>query len=166
MQMHKEVTVSGRSYRVGRFLPEDGTWIVQMLTTKMRLERERVSLLGAAPAAVQPAPLPAKHDHHDGHPHETSLEDRQAEVAAGMMMTATFLIAQLTREELRDVMKLSLQHCDRMEQPDGSPVTIPMAVMLGSRYAIPEMQYDGPTCLQLTKEAVAFNIVPFLLAND
>jgi hypothetical protein len=151
--LHKEVPVGAQLFRVGRLSPEDGSWLVVLLTTKMREARQRQSLGGPDP---EPDP-------------DASFEEKQAaqmSIEEGMMMTASFLIAQLTRAELREVMSMCLQVCDRMETPDGSPVPIPMPVMLGDRYAIPEMRKDGPSCLQLTKETVAFNIVPFLHAGE
>ena len=84
-------------------------------------------------------------------------------VELGYMLSAQFLAEQLTRSEYSEMQSLCLSVCGRYSNKTGSSISMPILLPNGA-WAIPELEYDGPTVLQLTKETLAFNIAPFFPA--
>lgn len=143
---HKDVTIGVSDYRVGQMKAADGSWIYSLFVKRYR--EFRLAQMQEAPAVVaQPlavdAPVP---------------EVPTPEV--GFRMSAEFLIEQLSRTELAEVQTLCLESCGRYNDATGTPKSYPI-LMADKRFAIPELERDGPTVLELTKESIAFNIAPY-----
>ena len=139
---HKDIQIGETIYRVGRMKAADGSWIATTFAKRYREYREANPFPEPDPNAPPADPVP---------------------VELGYMLSAQFLAEQLTRSEYSEMQSLCLSVCGRYSNKTGSP--IPMPIMLSnSTWAIPELEYDGPTVLQLTKETLAFNIAPFFPA--
>ena len=139
---HKDIQIGESTYRVGRMKAADGSWIATTFAKRYREYREANPFPEPDPNAAPADPVPAE---------------------LGYMLSAQFLAEQLTRSEYLEMQSLCLSACGRYSNKTGSP--IPMPIMLSnSTWAIPELEYDGPTVLQLTKETLAFNIAPFFPA--
>ncbi len=65
------------------------------------------------------------------------------------------LIASLSEEELRSVMKSVLNHVSVL-LPAG-----PNPVMTGSEWGYPELEHDTPTCMKLLLEGIAWSLSDF-----
>jgi hypothetical protein len=76
-----------------------------------------------------------------------------------MITTAIFLVAQLSRKELKDVQAVCLESCSVIELMASAEVPFP--IMEDGIWKRRELEFDGPTVLQLTKESLAFNVSPF-----
>lgn len=143
----KDVPTSDGDYRVGRLNAFNGSWISVLLTERLReaKETEARSLLntptvsrGDPPAATPTPKAPA------------------LTPEAGFMMTAHFLISKLNRAELADVQLACLQVCSKIEP--GGPLPV---IVDENRWAYEEMEFDAPLVMELTKQALAFNIARF-----
>lgn len=140
IQMHKDVTVNETEYRVGRMKAHVGAWIISLLRGKTQA------------SAVRRAAEPV------GEVEESDA--RKPSFEEGLMATTVYLIGQFTFDEMRQVQDLCLEQCARYEEIGGKAV--PMPILAGpGRWAISELEYDGPTVLSLTRECLAFNIAPF-----
>lgn len=154
MKMHKDVEVGGQRYKIGRLPAKDGSWIIVMLQAKMRAQRalsvqvEQPELGGPSPESEEQVRTKAQ---------DLTMEE-------GMLMTATFLIAQLDRESLEQIMYMCLAYVKHYEEVAGQLCEMPVMVG-GDRWAIAELEYDGPSVLELTKQSLAFNIAPFMTAG-
>jgi hypothetical protein len=146
---HKDVTVSGKTYRISRLRADEGGWIVVTLTTKMREAREKEA--AAAPKSKKKSVAKTPEEVADEPPGLTHEE--------GMLMTATFLISQLSRTELSEVQTMCLQRVSYEEGITFYPVLID-----GTRWTSEELEWDGPAILELTKQVLAFNIAPYFPA--
>lgn len=156
----KDVPVADVMYRIGRLTAADGGWISVMLTEKVRSAREaEARAMLATPTTANrveaPAPEQVAGSAAPAIP-QMSLDD-------GMLMTATFLISKLNRTELADVQMMCVQACSKMEAVADTMQPMPLIVN-GNQWVDPEMEYDGPTVLELTKQVLAFNIVRFFHA--
>jgi hypothetical protein len=138
---HKDITIGDQQYRIGQMTAADGSWI--RLTFVKRYRAYLATITPTEKEDAEKAP---------------SISPEQ-----GFAMTANFLLEQLTREELAEVQRLSLSVCGRYSVKTGTPIAMPV-LMSDGRYAIPDLEFDGPTVLQLTQETVAFNIAPFFTA--
>jgi len=138
---HKDIQIGESSYRVGRMKAADGSWIATTFAKRYREYREAnpfpepVIDLNAEPSEPVPAEL-------------------------GYLLSAQFLAEQLSRTEFTEMQSLCLSVCGRYSVKTGTPIPMPI-LFPNSSWAIPELEYDGPTILQLTKESLAFNIAPF-----
>ena len=156
---HKDVTVEGTAYQIARISAADGNWILGRWTEKWQ-ERS----VQAARSAPQSAP-------HDAEgiatAPEGAAEPTRGNVAAptheeGALAMASFLIARLSREELATVQEICLLRCSRYEEAAGRQV--PMPIMVGpGRWAVADLEYNGPVVLRLMQESVAFNIAPYFI---
>jgi hypothetical protein len=135
-QDHKDITIGEHQYKIGQLKAADGSWIYSTFVKRYRAYRE----------AQPPA----------------SEEAQTAEVPQeiGFAMTAQFLVEQLTREEVTEVQRLCLLACGRYSGRTGTPIAMPI-IRDDGRYAIPDLEFDGPTVYKLTQESIAFNIAPF-----
>jgi hypothetical protein len=139
--MHKDITIGEQQYRVGQMRAADGSWIFSTFVKRYR-------------------------EFKMANPSESTEETESTEAvdpSVGFAMTAAFLTEQLSREELAEVQRLCLASCGRYSSKTGTLISMPILHSDG-RYAIPELEYDGPTVLALTKESLAFNIAPFFPA--
>ena len=142
---HKDTTIGDQQYRIGLLDASDGSWIFSTFVKRYRAFQES-----------QPAPLQVVVPDPD-----VKIPDVPPEV--GFAMTAAFLTEQLSRTELAEVMKLCLGVCGRYDSRLGTPISKPILFPDG-RYAIPDLEFDAPTALELTKQCIAFNIAPFFPA--
>jgi hypothetical protein len=78
----------------------------------------------------------------------------------GAAMSAEFMTQFLSRTELAEVQRICLGVCGRYSDRTGTLLAMPILMPSGS-FAIPELENDGPAVLELTKQAIAFNIAPF-----
>ena len=137
----KDTTIGDNQYRIGQLKAADGGWIFSTFVKRYRAYKE-----------AQP-----------------DTEAQQEIVAApvdpevGFAVTAAFLVEQLGRGELAEVQTLCLGVCGRYDSRLGSPIAKPILFADG-RYAIPDLEFDAPTVLELTKQCIAFNIAPFFPA--
>lgn len=139
IQMHKDVTVGGVDYRVGRMKAHVGAWIMSVLRSKMQ------GVATATDADAAPA---------EGERPQSSFEE-------GLMATTVFLIGTLSFDEMAKVQGLCLERCDMYERI-GDKAPVPMPILSGpGRWTHADMEYDGPTVLSLARECLAFNIAPF-----
>ena len=136
---HKDIQIGEFSYRIGRMKASDGSWIAMTFAKRYREYREANPFPENESNAAPSDPVPAE---------------------LGYMLSAQFLAEQLSRAEFLEMQMLCLSVCGRYSDKTGT--LIPMPILLpNSAWAIPELEYDGPTILQLTKETLAFNIAPF-----
>jgi hypothetical protein len=158
----KDVPVADAMYRIGRLTAADGSWISVMLTEKLRgaREAEAKSMLATPTTATRVEAPPAATEEPAG---SAAPVIPQMTIDEGMMMTASFLVTKLNRAELADVQMMCVQACSKMEPVGDTMQPMPLIVN-GNQWVDPEMEYDGPTVLQLTKEVLAFNIVRFFHA--
>jgi hypothetical protein len=161
-QFH-DVTVRGARYRIGLLDAADGSWIRLTLSTKLRERR----IAEAIAASQSPAPPQAVvQPVNDGTAPDAQQKPTAAELAAqmtpeqGFRMTATFLVEQLDRAQLKEVTALCMAVCAKYEILAGQEVAVAIMTETGV-WLRPELKTDGPTCLELTTEAIAFNIAPF-----
>ena len=139
-QDHKDVTIGDSLYRIGLLKAADGSWIYSTFVKRYRAYQE-----------TQPAPIPLPSD---------APPAPDVPVEAGLAMTASFLTEQLSRTELAEVQNICLSVCGKYSSATGNPVAMPILLSDG-RFSSPDMAYDGPTVLELTKQSIAFNIAPF-----
>ena len=138
IQMSKDVTIGEHEYKVGRLKAHAGAWIISLLRGKA--QASGLKRAEASPEPAKDAPQP-------------SFEE-------GLMATTVYLIGQLSFEEMKAVQDLCLEQCAQYEAIGGKQ--IPMPILAGpGRWAIADLEYDGPTVLSLTRECLAFNIAPF-----
>lgn len=143
---HKDTTIGGNSYRIGLLKASDGSWIYSSFVKRYR---DYVMAEAAKPTAA-----PA--------------EDNGEEAAApptpprevGFYLSACFLVEQLNRTELAEMETLCLGSCCRYNGATGTLIALPL-LMSDGRLAIKDLEYDGATTLELTKQTIAFNIAPF-----
>ena len=138
---HKDITIGDQQYRIGQMTAADGSWIRLTFVKRYRAYLATITPTDQEAASEAPTITPEQ----------------------GFAMTANFLLEQLTREELAEVQRMSLAVCGRYSVKTGTPIAMPI-FMSDGRYAIPDLEFDGPTVLQLTQETVAFNIAPFFTA--
>jgi hypothetical protein len=138
---YKDVTIGENQYRIGLLKAADGGWIFSTFVKRYRAYKE------ANPS--------------DESQPETIVAPVDPEV--GFAVTAAFLVEQLGRGELAEVQALCLSVCGRYDSRLGSPIAKPILFADG-RYAIPELEFDAPAVLELTKQCIAFNIAPFFPA--
>jgi hypothetical protein len=136
---HKDIQIGEFSYRVGRMKAADGSWIATTFAKRYREYREANPFPEPDPNAAPSEPVPAE---------------------LGYMLSAQFLAEQLSRSEFSEMQSLCISACSRYSNKTGTQVPMPIFLPNGA-WAIPELEYDGPTILQLTKETLAFNIAPF-----
>jgi hypothetical protein len=141
-----EAVIDGKRYQIGRLSAADGSWVVSLLTNKMRAARQATPL-EVGPPDEQAAEALSK----------ISLEE-------GMMQTASFLVTQLSRSEIAEVMEMCLQRCSYVQKHGDSEA--PMPIMSGSLFSYEEIENDGLLCLELTKRCLAFNIAGFTTADE
>ena len=140
---HKDITIGEHQYRIGQLKAADGAWIYSTFVKRYR------DYQASQPPQPEPPPV-----------------DPDAQVAPpvppeqGWAMTAQFLVEQLTRSELADVQKLCLASCGRYSSRTGTPIAMPL-LMADGRFAIPDLEFDGPAVYRLTSESIAFNIAPY-----
>lgn len=148
IQMHKDVTVGGQEFRVGRMKAHVGSWIISVLRSKTQAS---AILRTSEPAgAVEPIETAE----------EKTPEEKKRFFEEGLMATTVYLIGQFSFDEMRSVQDLCLERCAKYEEINGQMV--PMPILAGpGRWAFPELEYDGPAVLELTRECLAFNIAPF-----
>jgi hypothetical protein len=152
IQMHKDVTVNETEYRVGRMKAHVGAWIISLLRGKTQASAAR---RGAEPVGEVEPIVEEK---------ELSGEEKRKRFEEGLMATTVYLIGQFSFDEMRQVQDLCLEQCARYEEIGGKAV--PMPILAGpGRWAISELEYDGPTVLSLTRECLAFNIAPFFTGS-
>lgn len=141
---YKDTTIGDNQYRIGLLKAADGGWIFSTFVKRYRAYKE------ANPEPEQVidpnAPIPPPID-----------------PEVGFAVTAAFLVEQLGRGELAEVQTLCLSVCGRYDSRLGSPIAKPVLFADG-RYAIPELEFDAPAVLELTKQCIAFNIAPFFPA--
>jgi len=137
----KDTTIGDNQYRIGQLKAADGSWIFSTFVKRYRAYKEAQPETDAQP--------------------ETIVAPVDPEV--GFAVTAAFLVEQLGRGELAEVQTLCLSVCGRYDSRLGSPIAKPILFADG-RYAIPDLEFDAPTVLELTKQCIAFNIAPFFPA--
>lgn len=142
----KDVTIGEHQYRVGRLKAADGSWIFTTFVQRYRAFTD-AQLQAAKPAADEFEEKPA-----------IAVPDVNPEI--GFAMTAQFLVEQLTRAELAEVETICISSCGRYSDRTGTRVALPI-IFPDGRYAIPDLEFDGPAILELTKAAIAFNIAPY-----
>jgi hypothetical protein len=140
---YKDTTINGVKYRLGRMSAGDGSWIALLLTEKIRKAREAEGRREMTAKDVEKAVEDAK-----------GVDKEQV-----MITTAIFLVAQLSRKELKDVQAVCLESCSVIELMASAEVPFP--IMEDGIWKRRELEFDGPTVLQLTKESLAFNVSPF-----
>ena len=138
---YKDTTIGDNQYRIGLLKAADGGWIFSTFVKRYRAYKE------AQPDTAEQI--------------ETIAAPVDPEV--GFAATAEFLVEQLGRGELAEVQALCLGVCGRYDSRLGSPIAKPILFADG-RYAIPDLEFDAPTVLELTKRCIAFNIAPFFPA--
>jgi hypothetical protein len=142
-QAFKDVLINGQQYRIGLLKAADGSWIKMVFTRRYREYMETQEPQPAPDPSAPPAP--------------------QVDPELGFAMTAGFIIEHLSRAEMAEVQALCLSVCGRYDSRLGSPIAKPILFPDG-RWAIPELEYDAPTVLELTQNCIAFNIAPFFPA--
>lgn len=156
---HKDVPVRGHMYRLNRLEPSDGVWLVSIFTNALRNARAKGMTTLGDPVSTQQLG--------DSEPEADPSDEKQMKLREeGMLMTAAFIISSLDRRLTKEVMEMCLQKVDRLEHPDGSPVAHAMPIMSGAAHAYEDLANNGPALLELTKQAIAFDIVPFLVAEE
>ncbi len=139
---HKDVVIGENQYSIGLMSAADGSWIFSTFVKRYRTFQE------SQPAAVQV---------------QSTGDVPAVPPEVGFAMTAQFLIEQLSREELAEVQKMCLATCGRYSTKTGIPIAMPILFKDG-RFAASDLEHDGPTVLELTKQSIAFNIAPFFPA--
>lgn len=146
----KDITIGEHQYRIGRLRAADGSWI---FTTFVQRYRAFTDAQQQAAKAQQPD------DRFESDP-KPAIDTTNVDPEVGFAMTAQFLIEQLSRAELAEVESICLGSCGRYSDRTGTRVALPILFGDG-RYAVPDLEYDGPAILELTKAAIAFNIAPY-----
>lgn len=152
-QHHKDESIGGTMYRIGKLSATDGAWVAILLTAKMR---------EAAQKEAEKAPKPSKRIKASTEP-PAPVATPIISYEEGMMMSATFLVAQLSRTELAEVQAMCLARCFIVEEMAGVPVPVAVRNEMG-HWANEDLEMDGPVILELTKRSLAFNIAPFFPA--
>ena len=137
----KDTTIGDNQYRVGQLKAADGGWIFSTFVKRYRAYKEAQPDTEAQPETIA-APVDPE---------------------VGFAVTAAFLVEQLGRGELAEIQALCLGVCGRYDSRLGSPIAKPILFADG-RYAIPDLEFDAPAVLELTKQCIAFNISPFFPA--
>lgn len=143
---HKDVTIGAFDYRVGQMKAADGSWIYSLFVKRYR--EFRIAQMQESPTTTEETPA------------SDSPAPAMPTPEVGFRMSAEFLIEQLSRAELAEVQAMCLESCGRYNDASGTAKSYPI-LMSDGRYAIPELERDGPTVLELTKESIAFNIAPY-----
>jgi len=144
----KDLTLGDQQYRIGKLKAADGSWIY------MTSKRKYQEFLAANP---QQTPTDtAQSEAFAALPQETRNE-------MGAAMSAEFMAQYLSRTELAEVQRICLAVCGRYSDRTGTPIAMPI-LMQDGRFAIAELENDGPVILELTKQCIAFNITPFFTA--
>lgn len=136
-----EHTIGAHRYRIGRLSAADGTWVAKLMTRKHQEARAQA----AAGHEVKGTP-------------ETKLADVPIETV--MLMTANFLIAQMSRQEIAEVQAACMAVIDRYEEHAGAVVPMPLIINDG-QWKDPDMEFEGPIVLDLMQRALAFNIARY-----
>ena len=137
----KDTTIGENQYRIGQLKAADGGWIFSTFVKRYR------AYIDAQPETDE----------------KPDTEAKPVDAEVGFAVTAAFLVEQLGRGELAEVQTLCLGVCGRYDSRLGSPIAKPILFADG-RYAIPDLEFDAPTMLELTKQCIAFNISPFFPA--
>jgi len=143
----KDVTLGENQYRIGKLKAADGAWIYM---TSKRKYQEYLALNPQTSTATE----------------ETDQSKAFAELdektrnELGAAMSAEFMTQYLSRTELADVQSICLSVCGQYSNRTGTPIAYPIKREDG-RWAIPDLESNGPVILELTKQCIAFNIAPF-----
>jgi hypothetical protein len=141
----KNLTIGDAEYRIGKLKAADGSWIYM---TSRRKYQEYLAL----------NPSPAQEETEQSKAFALLPEETRNEMGAAM--SAEFMAQYLSRTELAEVQRICLGVCGRYSDRTGSPVAMPIMREDG-RWAIPELETNGPAVLELTKQCIAFNIAPY-----
>jgi hypothetical protein len=137
---HKNHTIGEHEYRIGRLSASDGSSLYLTF-----LQAYRADLIANPRSAIKAVADP-------------DVPMPPPEV--GFLMTASFLVEQLDRKGLAELFSICLEKCGRYNHATGKAVALPI-VQSDGRFAIPDLEFDGPTLLELVQQTVAFNIAPF-----
>lgn len=153
--LYKEETINGMEFHIHRLPADVGAWITVLLTAKMRAQREAEAAVPAKPARGAKAKAEK-----DAAANAEAVSNMDYE--AGMYMTASFLVGNLTRQEMTEIQSLCMESVRRIESQAGK--MLPMPIFEQGRWFADDLEYDGPTVLELMKRVLAFNIAPFFPA--
>lgn len=154
----KEFTHGGHRYTIGRLSSFDGSYIcTTLLTQKMQLQYQR---LAGALGSADPEVAAHLEDESKG-----SAAPATAAVEDTLKQTANFLISQLTRAEMEEVMTICLKKIVRWEEVGGLPVSKPIIDNHGA-WICQDLETEGAVCFELMRQSLAFNIAPFTPAGE
>jgi hypothetical protein len=140
-----------RYYRVGRFSPEIGSFILfKLIGSSIRRTTES---MGDAPAPVADTPPPALNP--DLTPEQKS---EQAEANLRGLIGAAFLLGAFTIPDTQMIMRECLKVCSRLEGPDGGQ---PIAICTANGKMLPDIADDLELIMKLQVETMVFNFTDF-----
>lgn len=137
----KVVEINGKSYEIGRFTPQTGSWIANLLITTMLKSQK------------------------DGAPEtqEESADDKvSAEEKAAGLVSILWLMASsdLPEATYARIQNHALLVCGQIHQEGAGATGI---IKESGKWIATELQDDAPTISKLVTEALQFNIAPFFL---
>jgi len=141
----KDVPLGEKQYRIGKLKAADGSWIYM---TSKRKYQEYLAL----------NPQPEQEETEQSKAFAALPEDTRNEMGAAM--SAEFMTQYISRTELAEVQRICLGVCGQYSDKTGTPIAMPI-VREDGRWAIPDLESNGPVILELTKQCIAFNIAPF-----
>ena len=144
----KDITIGEEKYRIGKLKAADGSWIY--MTSRRKYQEYQTA---------NPQPVAEETDQSKAFaelPQDTRNE-------LGAAMSAEFMAQYLSRTELAEVQRICLGVCGRYSDRTGTMIAMPVLFPDG-RWAIADLENDGPAVLELTKHCIAFNIAPFFPA--
>ena len=149
---YKDVPIRGAKYRIDRMTAADGAWLLALFTERYSA---RKALEGAG--KIQREPTEAEIE-------AAEKAQKAIDPDARALMMANFLLTQLKRAEIAEVQLACLSVCSKYEDKTGT--VLPMPLLDGTRFLYPELERDGPTVLELTREVLAFNLSPYFSEAD
>lgn len=133
----KDVSIGETTYSVGLLPAAEGAWIYTTFVARYR-------------ALASPG----------SKPEESTAEPTPVDMDVVSMGAASFMVDAMSREELRETMQFCLAVCGRYTSATGTNVALPV-LMPNGKFALPDMEFDGPVCRRLLLECLAFNIAPY-----
>lgn len=143
MQTTKETQINGKSYQIESMDADTGSWLLMKLVDSLRKVLSGVD---------------------DSTPDQNVTEvsqDQKEQAAFGLIQA---MLMNLDRQLFTEVQKEALRVCKQYAAVGDKEVAMPV-LMASGKFAIPELKNDISTVMQLTSQALYFNLSPFFLGD-
>jgi hypothetical protein len=143
----KDVEISGKHYRLGRFTAQDGSFILQQLMA--------ASFKGVDFSAL-PTPPP---DATEPEPDTTSPEDKVRRLLMGLQLRGG-----LDYDAHCFIQRKCLAVCSRLEEHEGA-AAIAIRISTADGVVLPDIANDMPLVMRIEMETLVFNLSSFFAAG-